>query len=73
MKPVDEVGKLLMNIYWTLGVAGTFIVVLGILIVLVPYLLEVLVAIGLVAFGMALWILAYKTRQLWQKLPNFMK
>ncbi len=73
MKPVDEVGKILMNIYWGLGVAGVILVTLGVLIFLIPALLPILVAIGLVVFGIVHWMLAYKVRQLWEKLPNFMK
>jgi Flp pilus assembly protein TadB len=73
MKAIDEVGKMLMNIYWSLGVAGLILVVLGVLIFIIPELLAILVAIGLVVFGMVLWMLAYKVRQLWEKLPNFMK
>lgn len=73
MKAIDEVGKMLMNIYWSLGVAGLILVVLGVLIFIIPELLAILVAIGLVVFGVVLWMLAYKVHELWKKLPNFMK
>lgn len=73
MKYLDEIGKTIQQVYWILILKGAVLVLLAILIVLYPPLLAVLAAAGMIIFGVLLWVLAYKVRQLWRKIPNFMR
>lgn len=73
MKYLEEVGKTVQQVYWILIVKGALLLVLAVLIALYPPLLVALVIVGLMIFGVLLWVMAYKVHRLWRKIPNFMK
>lgn len=73
MEAAKYIRTTINHMFWTVLLQGLIFIALAVAIVLYPATLFILVSTALLIIGIMLLSFAYKIRELYSKLPSFLK